>query len=99
MPRLDRGGDWIIDSWFLVALACSFAGYALYLAGLRRQLVQPNRASWLIWSAATGVEASTYAAANPGMPQSWIFLGATIACLVVTLAIWRRSNWAPPSVN
>ena len=68
-----------------------------YLLGLRRQLVQPNRASWLIWSAATGVEAATYAAVNPGSPQALIFFASAAACLLVTFGIWRRSAWEWPS--
>ena len=85
------------EPWFVVALACSFAGYATYLAMLRRDLVQPNRASWLIWSAATAVEAATYAAVNPGSPQSWVFIASAAACALVTLGIWRRSAWERPS--
>lgn len=87
----------MVQLCFLVALAASFAGYAAYLAGLQRHLVEPNRASWLIWSAATAVEASTYAAVNPDAPQRWVFLFATIACLAITVALWRRSAWSRPS--
>ncbi|MFA6117155.1 MAG: SET domain-containing protein-lysine N-methyltransferase [Sphingomonas sp.] len=87
----------LIEPWFIVAIVCSLGGYAVYLTGLRRQLVQPNRASWLIWSAATAVEAGTYAAVNPGALQSWVFALASIACIIVTIGIWRRSNWAAPS--
>ncbi|WP_294046431.1 SET domain-containing protein [Sphingomonas sp.] len=87
----------MIGAWFGVALAASFAGYAAYLAGLRRHLVEPNRASWLIWSAATAVEASTYAAVNPDAPQRWVFAFATIACVAITVALWRRSAWSLPS--
>ncbi len=86
-----------LDLWFLLAVGFSFSGYAVYLAGLRRQTVQPNRASWLIWSAATGLEALTYAAVNPGAPQGWVFAVSAVACAAVTLGIWRRSSWAPPS--
>ncbi|MEG3176054.1 SET domain-containing protein [Sphingomonas sp. RB3P16] len=86
-----------IDPWFFVAIACSLAGYGLYLAGLRRHLVQPNRASWLIWSAATAVEAATYAAVNPGALQGWVFALSTLACIAVTIGIWRRSVWSAPS--
>jgi hypothetical protein len=85
-----------IDPWFIVAIVCSLAGYAVYLTGLKRHLVQPNRASWLIWSAATAVEAVTYAAVNPGALQSWVVGLAAIACIVVTLGIWRRSSWSAP---
>lgn len=87
----------MVQAWFLVALAASLAGYATYLAGLRRNLVEPNRASWLIWSAATAVEAFTYAAVNPDGPQRWIFLFATVACVAITIALWRRSAWSLPT--
>ena len=86
-----------IDPWFPIAIVCSLAGYGSYLAGLRRQLVQPNRASWLIWTAATAVEAATYAAVNPAALQGWVFALSTLACLVVTIGIWRRSVWSAPS--
>lgn len=86
-----------VEPWFFVAIFASFAGYAIYLFGLRRQLVQPNRASWLIWSAATGVEAATYAAVNPGSPQSVVFIVSAVACIAVTVGIWRRSAWELPT--
>jgi hypothetical protein len=89
--------DMPIDAWFLVAMLCSLGGYGAYLMGLKRHLVQPNRASWLIWSAGTAVEAATYRALNPHAVQSWVFLLAAAACIVVTLAIWRRSAWEKPS--
>lgn len=86
-----------IDPWFFIAIVCSLAGYASYLVGLRRHLVQPNRASWLIWSAATAVEAGTYVAVNPGALQGWVFACSTVACLALTIGIWRRSSWSAPS--
>ena len=87
----------MVQVLFLLALASSFAGYAAYLTGLKRDLVEPNRASWLIWSAATAVEASTYAAVNPEGLQRWVFLFATIACVAITIALWRRSAWTVPT--
>jgi hypothetical protein len=86
-----------IDPWLLVAIVCSLGGYAVYLTGLRRQLVQPNRASWLIWSAATAVEAGTYAAVNPHVMQSWVLALSASACVIITASIWRRSGWSAPS--
>ncbi len=85
--------------WFLVAVVCNFAGYAIYLAGMRRNLVEPNRASWLIWSASTGLEALTYLAVNPGALQGGVFLVSAVACVAVTIGIWRRSAWAMPTAN
>lgn len=77
-------------------MLASFAGYAIYLAGLQQRLVEPNRASWLIWGSATAVEAVTYAAVNPGTPQSIVFLLSAAACLGIAFALWRRSRWSKP---
>lgn len=85
------------DGWFIAAMVLSLSGYGIYLVGLRRHLVEPSRASWLIWSVATGVEAATYLAVNPGRPQGLVFAASALACLVVTLAMWRRSRWSRPS--
>ncbi|KQN29353.1 MULTISPECIES: SET domain-containing protein [unclassified Sphingomonas] len=95
--RSGETGDRAIELWFIIAMGLSAAGYTLYLAGLQRHLVEPNRASWLIWSAATGIEAATYAAVNPNAPQSWIFGLSALACAVVTLVMWRRSRWRAPT--
>ncbi|WP_082448460.1 MULTISPECIES: SET domain-containing protein [unclassified Sphingomonas] len=86
-----------IDPWIMVALVANIAGYAVYLRALRRDLVEPNRASWLIWSIGTGVEAATYAAVNPRALQTIVLLVSALACILVMLGIWRRSAWASPS--
>lgn len=88
----------ILDPLFLVAIASSFAGYAIYLAGLNRRLVEPNRASWLIWGTATLIEAITYAAVNPGTSQSIVFLLSAAACMTVAFALWQRARWSMPDV-
>ena len=86
-----------VGVWLGIAVLLSLAGYGVYLVGLRRHLVEPNRASWLIWAAAAGVEAATYAAVNPRAPQTWVFGISAIACAVVTTTMWRRSRWRSPS--
>lgn len=98
--RLSQGVAYAVtgfEPWVWFAIACNFAGYATYLLGLRRDLVQPNRASWLIWSASTGLEAATYWAVNPGAVQTAVFVVSAIACIAVTIGIWRRSAWAMPT--
>lgn len=87
------------NAWLAAALFLSLGGYATYLIGLRRHLVEPNRASWLIWAAAAAVEAVTYAAVNPGAPQVWVFGLSAAACATVTLTMWRRSRWRAPSAT
>lgn len=86
-----------VEAWLGIAVLLSLAGYGVYLVGLRRHLVEPNRASWLIWAAAAGVEAVTYAAVNPRAPQAWVFGLSALACAVVTATMWRRSRWRAPS--
>jgi hypothetical protein len=83
-----------VDPWFLLALSAGLGGYLVYARALRAGSVEPNRASWLIWSAATAVEAATYAAVNPAAPQRWLFVAGAVACLVVTGAVWTRARWA-----
>lgn len=89
-------GAFRIDVWLLLAIGSGLAGYALYFAGLRRRVVEPNRASWLIWGAATTVEAVTYAAVNPGTPQALVFLLSAAASLGIALALWRQARWSHP---
>ncbi|WP_228275215.1 SET domain-containing protein [Stakelama tenebrarum] len=61
--------------------------------------MRPNRASWLIWSVGTAMEAVTYAALNPGLLQGWIFAVSALACIAVVLGIWRQSEWAAPTTT
>jgi hypothetical protein len=87
-------------SMLLIAGALfNLAGYALYGLAIKRGLVEPNRASWLIWSAALICEALTYQAINQGAAQNAIFLLSSIACIIVTLAVWRYSTWQRPSTT
>lgn len=82
-----------VEVWLVVAIVAGGAGYLAYLVGMRRHLVEPNRASWLIWSAATAVEAATYAAVNPHAAQRWAIMLAALASAAVTVAIWRQARW------
>lgn len=86
--------DW--DLWLIGAIVLAAAGYATYLLALTRHLVEPNRTSWLIWATVTGVEAGTYAAVNPDAPQAIVFALSTVACVIVSAAMWRRSRWRAP---
>lgn len=87
----------IVQTWWYAAIVCNIAAYIFYWLGIRRQLVRPNRSSWLIWSAATAIEALTYQAVNQGAAQNAIFAISAMACIIVTLAVWRQSAWQPPT--
>jgi hypothetical protein len=84
------------DPWLFTAIVLTGAGFATYLVALTRHLVEPNRTSWLIWATATGIEAGTYAAVNPDAPQATVFALSTVACVIITAAMWRRSRWRSP---
>jgi hypothetical protein len=71
--------------------------YVLYGLATRRGLVAPNRASWMIWSATTTTEALTYNALNEGALQNFVFFMSSIACIGVTISVWRHSKWARPT--
>ncbi|MGH6782682.1 MAG: SET domain-containing protein-lysine N-methyltransferase, partial [Sphingomonadaceae bacterium] len=86
-----------VQYWWYAAIVCNIAAYIFYYLGIRRQLVRPNRSSWLIWSAATAIEAMTYQAVNHGAAQNIIFTISALACILVTLAVWRQSAWQPPT--
>ena len=83
--------------WLILAAALTIAAYGFYWWGIKRQLVRPNRSSWLIWSAITTVEALTYQAVNEGLLQNIIFFINAASCLFITFAIWRQSAWQKPS--
>jgi hypothetical protein len=85
------------EFWLFAAMFLSISGYGLYWLGIHRQLVRPNRSSWLIWSAVTTIEALTYQALNEGLAQNIVFFVAAASCLFITLAIWRQSAWQRPS--
>lgn len=76
---------------------CYVAGYATYALGIRYRDVLPNRWSWLIWSAATCIEASTYGALNRSDPQTVIFGLSAACCVALSIGIWSRARWAAPS--
>jgi hypothetical protein len=84
--------------YFLLTLAMSLTilAYGCYWWGIRRQLIRPNRSSWLIWSAVTTVEALTYQAVNEGLLQNIIFFMNAASCLFITFAVWRQSAWQRP---
>jgi len=89
----------IIPFWWNVAIVCNLTAYLFYWLAIKRQLVRPNRSSWLIWSAATAIEALTYQAINHEAAQNTIFVVSALACIVVTIAVWRQSTWQRPSTT
>jgi hypothetical protein len=84
---------------FAIGASVLLFGYFLYGLAVRRDLVEPNSASWLIWGATTATEAFTYSAINQGAVQNVIFLLSSVACLGVTISVWQHAQWRRPSIT
>lgn len=82
---------------FIAAAVCSFLGYKTYYRKIQKTSIHPNRWSWLIWSAATLFETVTYSNVSDDWYKSIIFYFSSIACIVVTIKIWRHSVWQNPT--
>jgi hypothetical protein len=91
--RCFMGSQWLL----FVGFAALVLAYAIYGIEQRRGLIEPNRASWMIWSAANLTEALTYNALNAGAAQNIIFFTSSIACLAITLSVWRHGAFKRPT--
>jgi hypothetical protein len=81
-----------------ISFAAMFLAYAIYGIEQRRGLIEPSRASWMIWSCANLTEALTYNALNDGAAQNILFFVSSAACLLITFSIWRHSAWQKPTL-
>jgi hypothetical protein len=84
---------------FVTGISTLLLGYFLYGLAVRRHLVEPNFASWLIWGTTTATEAFTYNAINDGALQNIVFLLSSIACIGVTISVWQHAKWHRPSIT
>lgn len=82
--------------WSWVAIIIGVIGYGWYFKDVAASEIKPNRWSWLIWSAATLIEAFTFDAVSGDFFKSSIFFASAICCWMITLLIWSRSVWAWP---
>jgi hypothetical protein len=80
-----------------IALAASATGYLVYGLAMRRSLVGPSRASWLIWSITTALEVFSYRAVNQSAAQNVFFVVSAICCVMTTVSVWKHGAWNPLS--
>jgi hypothetical protein len=81
----------------ILAALCTIVAYITYYDQVVEESTRPNRWSWLIWSAATLVEALTYDAVNPDVMKALVFFISAGFCILLTLTIWRKSVWKLPT--
>ncbi len=82
--------------FFVIATIFSIAGYVVYYRAIKKNTVSPNRWSWIIWAAATLIETLTYHKSFGGFFESSIFYISSIACITITVMIWRIAKWEKP---
>ena len=81
---------------FVGAAICSLAGYYTYFRKITKNSITPNRWSWLIWSFATLLETITYDAVSDDVVKTIIFYISSVACILITIKIWRKAQWKRP---
>lgn len=82
---------------FVLAILFSTAAYVRYFRDHTKEIILPNRWSWLIWSVATIVEALTYQAVSDDWIKSLVFFLGAFCSLGITVLIWSRAKWEHPS--
>lgn len=80
----------------VAAIAFIVVAYVQYYRDIQNEVVAPNRWSWLIWSAATAMEALTYEAVSEDWMKGIVFFISAICCFGVTMLIWGRAKWKRP---
>jgi hypothetical protein len=80
-----------------VSVLLTLGAYGEYYRDAANAKIAPNRWSWLIWSATTGMEVVTFQAVSGDLATTAVFYASMFACLVITLLVWRRGRWQAPS--
>lgn len=86
-----------VTAMLVAAIVFIVAAYAEYFRDIKNEVIAPNRWSWLIWSAATAVEAFTYEAVSEDWMKSVIFFISAICCFWITKRIWSNARWQKPN--
>lgn len=82
------------------AVVVSVIAYHRYYTDIRDHAdMQPNRWSWMIWSATTAVEAFTFDAVSTDFEKSFVFFVSAACCVAIMLVIWRRAGWKMPDAS
>jgi hypothetical protein len=88
----------VIESGVLfLSVLLTLGAYGEYYRDAAAAKIAPNRWSWLIWSATAGMEVLTFQAVSGNIATSAVFIASIVACLAITLLIWRRAVWAAPT--
>ena len=73
--------------------------YYLYYKDIKRFRVHPSKVSWALWCVSSLLETITYSFITQDWLKQISFITSALACLVLTISIWRISKWQRPDVT
>lgn len=76
-----------------LSVLLTLGAYGEYYRDTAGAAIAPNRWSWLIWSATTGMEVATFQGVSGDFITTSVFVGSAFACCLITILIWRRGSW------
>ena len=89
----------VVIIWIAAVTCSTYAYWRYYKDTTQKGGTEPNRWSWLIWSASTMMEALTYEAVSADFLKGGIFFISGCLCFLVTVFIWAKSKWEKPTAS
>ena len=92
--------DYINYSLMASAIILSGLAYYTYFKDFLHSSIAPNRYSWLIWTFAVVLEASTFHALSEDFVKSSGFIFSVACCFIICILVWKNSSKKlPPLID
>lgn len=96
----DNMPDFINYIIMATAIIMSGLAYYTYFKDFLTSSIAPNRYSWLIWTVAAVLEASTFHALADDFIKSSGFIFSVVCCIAICILVWGRSSKKlPPLID
>jgi hypothetical protein len=79
------------------SMLLTLGAYGEYYLDIGNAKIAPNRWSWLIWGATSGMEVLTFHAVANDLQTTIVFAAPAAATIFVTVILWKRSTWQAPT--
>ncbi len=85
-------------NYIIMAMAIILSGFAYYsyFKDFLVSSIAPNRYSWLIWTVAALLEATTFHALSDDLVKSVGFIFSVLFCVAICVLVWGRSSKKMP---
>lgn len=80
----------------LHAIVLLILAYYLYYKDILRSKIHPSKISWTLWCLSSVLETITYKFVSADWLKQFSFFVPTVACIVLTISIWKFSKWQQP---